>query len=60
MNDENDALATDCPDKCKQCMPYAPYDDCCAIQCGEHDYCENCNSASRVYNNKITEGSKNE
>lgn len=29
-------------ESCKECMNGAPYDYCCKIECGEHEFCKNC------------------
>ena len=32
---------------CKECMYDAPYQWCCKIECGEHEFCKDCNAFSR-------------
>ena len=27
---------------CKECMEGAPYDCCCKIECGQHEFCRSC------------------
>lgn len=29
-------------ESCKKCMEGAPYRWCCAKECGEHEFCRNC------------------
>ncbi len=32
---------------CEECMYDAPYHYCCKCECGEHEFCRNCNVNSR-------------
>ena len=32
---------------CNKCMQNAPFDYCCKLECGEHYFCENCNSSAK-------------
>lgn len=29
---------------CNECMYDAPYEFCCKFECGEHEFCRNCNA----------------
>ena len=33
--------------KCNECMKDAPYDFCCKVECGEHEFCRGCEVSSR-------------
>ena len=30
---------------CEECMKDAPYDYCCKLECGEHEFCRGCQKA---------------
>lgn len=47
IKDTKDISPTLTDDKCDQCMAGAPYYHCCALECGEHEWCKNCTSSSR-------------
>ena len=32
---------------CEECMKDAPYDYCCKLECGEHEFCRGCKSKAR-------------
>lgn len=32
---------------CKECMKGAPYDCCCKIECGQHEFCRVCKYTPR-------------
>lgn len=42
---------------CDECMKDAPYHWCCKLECGEHEFCKECewfenNTKSKIYNKK--------
>lgn len=41
------AVKTSMYDNCQDCMEDAPYQFCCKIECGEHEFCRDCNAKSR-------------
>ena len=32
---------------CEECMSDAPHDYCCKCECGEHEFCRECEAESR-------------
>jgi hypothetical protein len=36
-------------DKCEECMYDAPYPYCCKRECGEHEFCTECQAKSKGY-----------
>lgn len=45
---------------CNQCMKGAPYDYCCARECGEHIYCIGCKFRNYTTTLLCKDGSKHE
>lgn len=31
-----------CTGSCEECMKDAPYEYCCKLECGEHEFCRRC------------------
>ena len=37
--------------QCKECMYDTPYPYCCKYECGEHEFCKDCNAKSKDLKN---------
>lgn len=42
---EKMAVTDYCTGSCEECMKDAPYEYCCKLECGEHEFCRRCQKA---------------